>query len=172
MSSFLTLLTAVLDRKCAILSAMSLLRALIPSWKFFDELGASVHLRFRTAWSLDRWDSWQEVSSFSINSKTARTERPWWKLFINASENLRLAELSLVERLAFDLSSMQVPELSGLKSHLSYKLVESWIRSELDLRSSENSVRYFQFELIIDHSAPSATEKTEEHYFSEVHSFK
>ena len=145
---------------------MSLLRVLIPSWKFFDELGSSVELRYRTTRTLDSWDLWQESPRIRPVSKQPLNTRPWWRLFLNAPENLKLAEMSLLERLAFDLSSMPDPDLSGLKSTLSYQLVESWIRFQLS-SASAGAVRYFQFELIIRGPSPN---RSEDHYLSEVHS--
>ncbi len=116
---------------------MSLLRALIPSWKFFDELGSFTQLRYRTALAGQNWSPWVAPTPPLI-------QRGLTNLFLNSEQNLWLAKLHLLDRLSVELLESQQQDLPSLQKQISYRLVESWIRSEIFATSGK--VR-FQFEL-------------------------
>lgn len=101
----------------------SLVRALFPRWDFFDRIAHEFLLEYEgpgsSGWSLISFDQqW----------------RPW-HLFLNASTNLSLAQVNVVEHFARD-----VQELVGTREHLepyqvhalsTYQMLETLVRVKL-----------------------------------------
>lgn len=114
---------------------MNLLRALIPSWRFFDGSGIVTDLQFRVSPRDGRdFGPWRSALP---NEPT----RSFGGLFFNPGGNLRLACLSLIERLLEE-------EGEVTKESSSYRLVENLIRYRL--RQSEagrESGARFQFKI-------------------------
>jgi hypothetical protein len=124
---------------------MSLLRVLIPSWKFFETPGQCSKLRYRQARPDGSLSTWQEI-------QPPQPIRNPFSLFLNAEENLWLAKSSLLDQLVFEFFEKSLPDLASLKDEASYKLVENWVRSELKPQSSGT----FQFEIRIEDAVTSA----------------
>jgi hypothetical protein len=69
-----------------------ILKALLPSWNFFDEVGESYELQHRVRLGAGRWGVW---------TPTLIQADPRWvgALFLNPQGNLRLAQRSIGDRL-------------------------------------------------------------------------
>lgn len=65
------------------------LRALIPSWRFFDDAGPALTLRIRCG---------SEAEPGPWHDAMPSAPRRWYSLFFSPEANARLALLSLVER--------------------------------------------------------------------------
>lgn len=117
-----------------------LLRALIPSWKFFGETGHIPRLRFRYGPDQDHLGDWKEPQAPSAKRSLA-------SLFLNGNENLWLAKLSLLDRLSVEFFEKSALNLGELQKEISYRLVENWVRMEI---SNQPSATFFQFEIRIE----------------------
>jgi hypothetical protein len=134
---------------------MSFWRALIPSWRFFDQVGSTVELRYRSSHSPDSWSPWQPPS-LPLNSRNCI------RLMVNAEENLWLAKKAILERLAYELYDQREPDLQKLTDSLNYRLVQNWVEQEL--RSTKASL--FQFELQVGTPGPTPSQ---ERWLSAIH---
>lgn len=72
-----------------------LLRSLLPSWKFFEDIGETAFLFYRTGDSTEGWSEWQSYHQ--------DIQRKLWHLFFNPSLNLQLAEKSALQHCVRDL---------------------------------------------------------------------
>jgi hypothetical protein len=97
-----------------------LLRVLIPSWRFFDELGEVSRLYYRFGSGRSHLGPW-----ILYGKKSSRT---WGHLLFNAEENLYLANIRLIAEL---------PE--------TYPLVQNLVRWEI--RQTHSDQFYFQFKV-------------------------
>ena len=124
---------------------MSLLRVLIPSWKFFDRPGSISNLFYQIGTRDQSWGPWQSPSAQQTQSRSVR------RLFLNASENAWLARRALVDRLCEEFFESQMSELNNLKDGLSYRLVENWIRWEIVKLPADvsGSNHFFRFKIEI-----------------------
>jgi hypothetical protein len=121
---------------------MSLLRVLIPSWKFFGEAGQIPRIRYRFG------STWREIGEW-VEPQKPVVKRGLGSLFLNAEENLWLAKLGLVDRLTAEAFEFTPPQLSHLQEQISYQLVLNWMR--LELREHQPLARgVFQFEIQIE----------------------
>lgn len=119
------------------------MRVLIPSWKFFDEAGHAASLRYRIGSSPQAWGDWQMPPS-------PEPDRGWKRLFLNARQNLHLAQGSLLERLLFEFSLSSHSNLSALQNETSYRLVKNWVKFEIQSQISAMTLdapAHFQFEI-------------------------
>ena len=107
---------------------VAVLRTLIPSWRFFDELGAIPTLEFRLRAPGGEWAAWQPAIGSGSRGPLG--------LIFNPRGNLNLACHSLVTQLATDLD-----EKTG--HAVSYALVRNLVRSRAG--GAE-----FQFRLLLD----------------------
>jgi hypothetical protein len=99
------------------MSLSFLFRPLLPTWRFFEDVGAVSVLHYRsgrTSGSLGAWNT------FSAPAST----RSLGSLFLNPQGNLELAKHALVERLAQELGP-------DVEQNVSYKLVKNLVRSLL-----------------------------------------
>jgi hypothetical protein len=113
---------------------MNLFRALIPSWRFFDGFESVTALQFRVI-----SDEGQESGAWKA-ALPLNEARSFGAIFFNPKGNLRLACLSLVERL------MEEDELTT--ESVSYRLVENLVRYQLRNSGAEcSSEARFQFRI-------------------------
>lgn len=106
-----------------------LLRALLPSWKFFDDAGDYPKLFYRTPEN----PSWQPV--------LAVPARKWRHLFCNPEGSYLLACGSLLQQLVTDMED----ETAGhrVESSVSYKLVKSLVEHTL----KQKGIQRYQFKV-------------------------
>lgn len=90
-----------------------LLRSLLPSWRFFEQVEAGPTLSFRPLTA-------QDVEFISVLEATPG--RP--ALLLNAAHNLRLLEQSLVEQLLDELDGLEAERALELTS---YRLVQQLV---------------------------------------------
>jgi hypothetical protein len=130
---------------------MSLLRVLIPSWKFFDSPGSLTRLEFQTSPDGKTWSSW-------TSPKAPAVSRGVLQLFLNPWENAWLAQTALVEKLCAEFFDLNLKSLSEMKSLDSYRLVVYWVRTEIQKLSHQE--KYFHFKIEIQNSGAEATTLT------------
>lgn len=111
-------------------------RALIPSWRFFDDIGPAVRLQYKS-------DTSPWLPFFSN-----QYERHWYQLFINAQGNLRMAVHSLVERLASEIGEIKDGHEQEISSSVTYRLLENAVR--LQLKENKTATKNFQFRILLD----------------------
>ncbi len=130
---------------------MSLLRVLIPSWKFFDQPGSISELFFQTSQDGRNWSAWTKPLAPPIRRDLAH-------LLLNSWGNAWLAEGSLVEKLCFEFFESQKQSLNELRGTPAYKLVENWIRVEM--RNQKIEAKYFLFKIEITEASPASSSIT------------
>lgn len=116
---------------------LRLWRSLVPSWKFFEDIGHTPVLFYRVSEQDHEWSEWQQ-----FHHPLAR--KPW-NLFFNPELNLQLAEKSILQQAISDQSTV------------SLKMIADIIDSRLP-----SSVQIFQFKISI-----YAEQDWEEVYLSE-----
>jgi hypothetical protein len=112
---FLLLLTLVQSRRPLPGRAWAYVRALFPSWRFFEDVEPGPELQLGIASSEGAATTWHPVLP------AAETGR----LFLNARGNLRLAYQSLVEQLESELDGCEVESAPQL---ISYRLVRRLVQ--------------------------------------------
>lgn len=120
-------------------SALTLLRSLLPSWRFFEEIVAVPVLNHRLIDAAGALGPWQQTLS------PPRRHPGMWGL--HAAGNLYLAYQSLVEQLAEELED---PAEGGeLSRTVSYQLVQALVRRQLASQGASTGVpSHYQFCLI------------------------
>lgn len=116
------------------------LRALFPSWRFFEELGEVPGLKFRMVQDGDADRGWTEC--FASEPRRARM------LFLNSRGNLRLAANSLIEQLTDDLSEMPDGTESEIINSVSYALVTRLVRFRIREMGRARPGEHFQFKVV------------------------
>jgi hypothetical protein len=138
-----------------------LLRALLPSWRFFDRLGRVPILLAR--WSADgeEFGPWEPVNP--------PVDRGLGALVLNARGNLRMACNSLVERLVSDLEDLQDSGGEERRFHesVSYRLVEDLVRFRS--RQEHDGANWFQFKIVQTEPGPGEERGGDEILVSLVH---
>ncbi len=117
--------------------AWTLLRALFPSWRFFESITPAPILSYRVAREHGNFGAWQAA--------LPPVPRTPLSLVLNARGNLHLASRSLVERFLDDLESMTPEEAT---ESVSYQLVQRLVQRELG-QSSPAEDRRYQFKLTL-----------------------
>jgi hypothetical protein len=116
------LLTLRLSRRPLPGKAWALLRSLLPSWRFFEDVEPGPELCCRVAPRGSGYGAWQGV--LEHRSGTLR-------VLLNAAGNLRLAYQSLIEQLEAELDGVERSLAPGLVPYrLVQRLVEQRLRSE------------------------------------------
>ncbi|MEY4514369.1 MAG: hypothetical protein RLZZ450_6491 [Pseudomonadota bacterium] len=159
-----------------------MLRVLLPSWRFFDDVAASPTLLVRYGAAGDELGPWRAAGSSPLARPTARLDkgpRGPGALFIQARGNLALAHHTLLVHLLSDVADLDdrlgadavadaVPLL------VSYRLVTRLARAELPSRGAQR----FQFKLTVCPDADVRTvraglddrrEPTEDVLISQLH---
>jgi hypothetical protein len=113
------------------------LRPLLPTWRFFEDVGVESILHYRSGRSAEDLGPWTEYSAES-------SSRSLGSLFLNPVGNLELAKHALVERLVQDLPALG----DELEQSVSYKLVKNLAWSLT--RSSVADEGFYQFKISRD----------------------
>jgi hypothetical protein len=127
-----------LPRRVVPARGLALLRCLLPSWRFFEQLEPVPALQLRSAPAGDDWGAWQEALTVPA--------RPVSSLWLNAAGNLNFACQSLVEHLVVELE--EAAELGQVEHELvSYRLICALCEVRLrEARAASPALRY-QFRL-------------------------
>ncbi len=118
------------------MSFRSLLRPLIPSWRFFDRVEQTTRLHFRLVSSSNSKPEWQTLRPPPAGYAS--------RLFFNPRGNLALGCQSLVDRLVEDIN--QSEKSSDITSSASYRLVENIVRVNL---REQGLLGPFQFKISV-----------------------
>jgi hypothetical protein len=123
-----------LPRRVVPVRGLSLLRCLLPSWRFFEQLEPVPALHYRSAPSGDDWGAWRDALTVPA--------RPASSLWLNAAGNLNFACQSLVEHLVVELDD--AAELGQAEHELvSYRLICALVEVRLrEARQSSPTLRY------------------------------
>lgn len=116
-------LVALLPRAEVRNPVVSLVRVLVPSWRFFDDLQVTPTLLVRVARDGEPLGEWTPVLS--------PPRRSIVHLVWNPAGNLLLAQQSLLERLLMDVGEWDERGASGPESLVSYELVLNLVRAVL-----------------------------------------
>jgi len=141
--------------------ALMLFRALMPSWRFFEDVGALPVLEHR-CFEGGEPSSWERTLPPQPRSGS--------HLFFNPLGNLQFAKHSAVELLFSDAQELEIQLKNRPRSVLSYELVARLVAiqkmesSALDLAAQKDA--QFQFRMIEDQSPFDLL------FLSEVHSFE
>jgi hypothetical protein len=140
-----------------------LVRALFPSWRFFEELGHVPKLSFRLATS-------DGVPSGAWQDALGHEPRPWAAFLLNARGNLRMASNSLVEQLVTDLAELPgEADAARFEESVSYELATCLVRSRiLELKAASPGAK-FQFRIVAAVPGRGETEEGEEILVSSFH---
>lgn len=117
----------------------ALLRVLIPSWRFFDDVGHVSKLYYQ----IGPYGPWQPCFQ--------PQQRHWYQLFLNPHTNLRMALNSIVERLSMEISDLDENKIS---ESITYQLVENLVRHQV--KSIEPKAQNFRFKIVV--SSPVSNE--------------
>ena len=109
-----------------------LLRLLIPSWRFFEEVGEVPELLHREGSGVNNMGPWKRT-----------LKRPTRGLLLNAYENLYLAQKGLLGHLLADIADIKELKPQKVLTLQSYQLVANMVGEEL-----VHPDHYFQFKLI------------------------
>jgi len=126
--------------------ALVWLRALFPSWRFFEDLGPAPVLEWREGPTEEALGSWRPALAMPQRRLTATV--------FNPEGNLRFAEYALVEHLLSDLDDVPDEAPERVTALVSYRLVERIVRAERSAAPSEPAGRFFQFRVVL--KAPGA----------------
>ncbi len=120
---------------------VGLVRVLLPSWRFFDDVQATPVLLVRLAADGAPYGAWLELRG--------APPRAWpLSLIWNPSGNLQLAEQGLLERLLADVASWEEGSEEGVDSLVSYELVVNLVRVKLAEAGDAGADARFQFKLV------------------------
>jgi hypothetical protein len=101
--------------------SLSLVRVLIPTWRFFEESGSVPVLFIRTRGENGTWTPWEP----GLRKNT----RKWASLFLNAQGNLFLAQSGLVEQVVQEINGMPLSSpqraVEQVMASTSYQLVKN-----------------------------------------------
>jgi len=110
--------------------AAVLLRALFPSWRFFEDIVEVPVLRIR----VDDESEWHDA--------LPNLERRLESLFLNPTGNLHHALGTLLHQLSYDLESVSDKDPEAFEESVSYRLVENAVRVLLPSNATQ-----FQFKV-------------------------
>jgi hypothetical protein len=127
------------NRKPTIGGSASLLRLLIPSWRFFDRLEQVPKLHYRTRAEGNVASDWKLLY--------LQDKRTPISLLYNPTGNLNLAFHGLIDRAVSDINSSA--DLRDFSSSVSYLLVERMVRYLLLKDKPAAAADYFQFKISI-----------------------
>lgn len=116
-------LVALLPRTEVRHPLVSLVRVLVPSWRFFDDLQVTPTLLVRVARDGEAFGEWAPVLS--------PPRRSILHLVWNPEGNLLLAQQSLLERLLMDVGEWDERGATGPETLVSYQLVLNLVRAAL-----------------------------------------
>lgn len=122
----LTVLSVIAQRARAPVRGVAArsLRALLPSWRFFDRVADAPTLSYRLVPVNDEPDAWRPLP-------LPRRARTLPSLLLQPSGNLRLAYLAIVTQLLSELSELPLDDHEAAARLVSYQLTENLVRSQL-----------------------------------------
>ena len=135
---------------------MFMLRALVPSFRFFDDAAPVPVLLVRTGIAADALGPYRAV--------LPPVGRTFGTLFVNAHGNLRLAYFGLLEQLVADLNHLPDNDSEAARALVSYELVQG-LAHECAQRELVDAAVCFQFKLQL----PSPSAHAEDLLVSAVH---
>ena len=130
-SFLLVALLTCISRKGLTLGSATLLRLLVPSWRFYEEPGEVPELLYRTGSDAHSLGTWQLCLSV-----------PPRNLLLNSQENLQMACQGMVGQLVCEASDWENPSGEKLLRSVPYELVANMVRKHIDLKQG-----YFQFKV-------------------------
>jgi hypothetical protein len=142
LTSFLLLValaTLSLSRRTLRGTSWQLLRSLLPSWRFFEEVDVGPELSFRVVVN-GKPGPWYEAIERSA-------QRP--SLWLNPQGNLELLKYSLVDQLVDDLGHVAAEHVAGL---VSYRLVRLLVEEAQPIRGAPLGSSY-QFRITREEDA-------------------
>lgn len=119
---------------------LAMIRVLIPSWRFFDDIAPTPVLQARAGSADMPWGAWE-----SVLEPPRRTLRD---VVWNPEGNLLLACQALVERLQSDLADFDENSDERADEMMSYQLVLNLVRCALAPKWSVGSGVRVQFKLV------------------------
>lgn len=129
-----------LPRRVVPARSLALFRALVPTWRFFEEIDPVPALRYRVAPHGDDWSDWRDA--LTVPARTPGS------LLLNAPGNLHLACQSLVEHLVADLeeaTELGTAEHELVSYHLVCALIEQRLPATLPSSAMLPSTARYQF---------------------------
>lgn len=108
-------------------------RVLVPSWRFFEDVGHSLLLEYRSG-EPNHMGEWQNA-----------LERPaprWYSFLFNPSGNLFLAEQSLLQRFEGDIGNLDPARTHEFEHATSFLLVKQLVRVRLQQEGRAAGTRY------------------------------
>ncbi|MFL5813425.1 MAG: hypothetical protein ACJ763_07585 [Bdellovibrionia bacterium] len=111
-----------------------LFRALLPSWRFFEDFDEAPTLHFRHGNEKDELSGWWKC--------LARPERRFYQVLYNPKANYVLAAGSLVQHLLSEINDLPDTDSNAVESLVSYQLARNLVRFHLP-----SDARYFQFKV-------------------------
>jgi hypothetical protein len=152
---------------------LDILRVLLPSWRFFDDVSGSPTLLIRcgaTGGELGPWQTLSLAGPSSLAHRGSRSEHKAGSVFLRARGNLALAHHTLLEHLLSDVAELDErldPDAAAdaIPQLVSYRLVMRLARARLDAdrsplaREPEAAAprRRFQFKLTVPPDAERHT---------------
>ena len=112
---------------------LALLRALFPSWRFFEDTGQFPQLFYR-------------VGSGPWLDGLQGRPRTVFSIFLNPAGNFLFAGNSLVDQLISDIGDTPDEKLSEISGTVSYQLVKRFVRHQVGSVSGPE----FQFKIVQD----------------------
>ena len=129
--------------------AVALFRALLPSWRFFEDICEIPLLEFRVSRNGEDWSSWNRC----IESPPREIK----SLLFNAEGNLRLAYHSLVQQLEADLQEADDNHPELFLNSVSYLLTKNLVISRI--RNDADFGEVIQFQFKVTNIMPGVIEK-------------
>lgn len=144
---------------------MTLLRALLPSWRFFEDLGFAPELSYRIvspAGSKELEGPWQPCLE--------PPRRNWRSAAFNAQGNLRHACASLVEAVHQLLEEVEGEESAGrVERSVVYELVENLVRYRLRELGTPSGAKFqFKIDSVMQGSEGQGADRVEDVLVSKV----
>ena len=128
------LLIAVLScfrTKRLTLGSATLVRLLVPSWRFYEEVGEVPELLYRTGSDPQKLGAWKPCLS-----------PPKRGLVLNSRENLFTACQGMVGQLVCEISEWEGPSAEDLLDSVPYQLVQNLVREHIAHKEG-----WFQFKV-------------------------
>lgn len=114
-------------------------RVLFPSWRFFESLTPIPKVYYRISRDGVSFLNWQE---FQFNEGP----RQWYHLFYNPMANLRLTYRVQIEQFLNDVAELDCYSENFHKSLISYQIVSTFLKQELQLRYRQD-LKFYQFKI-------------------------
>jgi hypothetical protein len=144
---------SILDPRQVKNHKLHLLRAFLPSWKFFEDIGSIPLLFFRVAPKDRDLSSWLPC--------WVKPKRKLRALFLNPEGNFTLACESLLQQLMSDLQEMDEKNLQKIEETPIYELIQNLVRFQIANQFSNTSHLQYQFKVCVRH-LDSLTKETED----------